>query len=357
MVLLELLLRVYNPFPSRIKGNKIYLNVSTKVIFENTKIPKLDKEIINSTNSLGFRGEEPPKDYENYLKIFTSGGSSTKCMFLSDDKTWPFLLDKKLQNNFHHIWLNNVGFDGHTTFGHLVLLNEYLLKLKPNIILFLVGINDVGQDSINGYDKAILRSGRDSLKNYLLRNSQLVSLVLYFRQLFGLKRLEFGHAQLDLINLHELILDDDIVKSEIEKRQTQEITLKYESRIKEIIEICKKNKIEPIFLTQPSLIGKGIDPVTGVNLEQVGISKDINGKIYWGMLERLNNITKKVCKNFNVHVIDLANLMPRNSNYYYDEVHFTSAGAEKIAELVFNDLLKYLTINYKNFLYVIQRAG
>lgn len=349
---LEGVLRIYNPFPSRIKGDKIYLNVSTKVIFENTRIPKLDKEILNSTNSLGFRGDEPPVNFNDYLTILTVGGSTTKCMFLSDDKTWPYLLTNKLKNNFYDLWLNNAGFDGHTTFGHIILLKDYISKLKPKVVLFLVGINDVGRDSLNSYDNAILRQDNShSLRNYILKNSQLVSVILDIRRLFKLKRMGFGHQQLNLSKFKQKVLDEDAVRKIIEKNQSLKITLDYGKRIKEIISICRKNNIEPIFMTQPSLIGEGIDPITGINLKYLLFDdyEPINGEIYWGMLQRLNQITISVCKEEKVYLIDLANLMPKNSFYFYDENHFTNEGASKVAEIVYDNLKEHLSQKYSNF--------
>ena len=40
------------------------------------------------------------------------------------------------------VWLNNAGLDGHSTFGHEILLRSHIIKLKPDMIIFLTGIND-----------------------------------------------------------------------------------------------------------------------------------------------------------------------------------------------------------------------
>lgn len=35
-----------------------------------------------------------------------------------------------------------------TTYRHLILLEDYLVALKPKLVLFLVGINDVGTGNL-----------------------------------------------------------------------------------------------------------------------------------------------------------------------------------------------------------------
>src|SRR5277367_5478933 len=117
---LEIFLRIYNPFHFRIKGDKIILPVSQVTTIRNNINPKLDSVIINTRNKLGFRGPEMPENFKNYLSIITVGGSTTECKFLNDDKTWPYLTGKILENYFRNIWLNNAGLDGHSTYGHQI---------------------------------------------------------------------------------------------------------------------------------------------------------------------------------------------------------------------------------------------
>src|SRR5258708_4462902 len=78
-LLLEIGLRIYNPFHLRLKGNRIVLPVNQKITILNKINPKLDTVIVNTRNNLGFRGPELPLDRENTLTIITIGGSTTEC--------------------------------------------------------------------------------------------------------------------------------------------------------------------------------------------------------------------------------------------------------------------------------------
>jgi hypothetical protein len=65
------------------------------------------------------------------------------------------------------------------------------------------------------------------------------------------------------------------------------------------------------------------------------------------VMEKVLGLYNDVVKSFGkeVKVIDLAVLMPKNSIYYYDFMHFTNAGCSKIASLISSQLIRYLKTN------------
>src|SRR6185437_6268137 len=166
-LLLEVALRIYNPFHFRLKGDKILLPVNVRETITNRINPKLDATIVNTRNSLGFRGPEPPADWGRHLTLITIGGSTTECHFLNDDKTWPYLLGHDLSDSFRDVWLNNAGLDGHSTFGHRVLLNDHIKQLRPSVVVFLTGINDVETDVPSFHDKLNTRNAYPDFRHWL----------------------------------------------------------------------------------------------------------------------------------------------------------------------------------------------
>lgn len=66
-IFLEIFLRIYDPFQFRVKAGKIVLPANRKYVIENNHIGRMDKKIVHTKNSLGFRGEEIPQNFENYL--------------------------------------------------------------------------------------------------------------------------------------------------------------------------------------------------------------------------------------------------------------------------------------------------
>ena len=171
---------MYNPIPFRVRGNRIVLKPHEWTTSQNPDAVKLDKVIEYHTNSLGFRGEEPPADLANRLSILAIGGSTTGCFMLNDGETWTDQLGEQLSRDLPTLWINNAGIDGQSTFGHLVLLQDYVVKIRPKIGIFLVGINDVALEASNWFDDRITRAflgPRDLLVDWLVSQFELASLM------------------------------------------------------------------------------------------------------------------------------------------------------------------------------------
>jgi hypothetical protein len=118
LIAAEIILRIYNPFPASVTGDRITLHSNTLRILDNFKGSDLDSRVTIIKNSLAFRGPEPPTPFREYLTILTVGGSTTECTAINEEKTWSELFSKELSKSFNNVWVNNAGFAGHSTFGH-----------------------------------------------------------------------------------------------------------------------------------------------------------------------------------------------------------------------------------------------
>lgn len=344
MLILEGFLRIYSPFPIRIKGDKISLPTNVSYIIQNTKIPKLDSEIKHTKNSLGFRGEEIPRDFEKYLSIIAVGGSTTECYYLSDNKTWPYLLGENLKKNFTDVWVNNAGLDGHSTYGHKILLEDYIVKIKPKLVLFFAGLNDICADNPQFCpENKSFKSLRHKFVNFTAEKSELANFVLNIVRAVRAKKMGIVYSDKDLLKMEKMEISESEMKNELLIHE--EYAANFKNRLAQLIEISKNNGIEPVLITQPMLWGEGIDPETGIDLEKVKIDKKKNGKLYWNILELYNDQTRQVGKEINVLVIDLANKMPKDSLYFYDGIHYTNEGVVKIVDIINSDLTEYLKKN------------
>ena len=123
LLVLEVFLRVVNPLGQRIYGDQIVLPKNTQHTIHNAGNAKLDELVEFSTNSIGFRGAEPPRNFDAALTVVAVGGSTTECLFLSNGRSWPEVAGRLLAPSFEPFWINNAGLDGHSTFGHLFLLD------------------------------------------------------------------------------------------------------------------------------------------------------------------------------------------------------------------------------------------
>jgi len=362
LVIFEGLLRYFEPVPMRLKGNKIQLTTNQTLIFEpenSEAYSKFDPIIRHSKNSLGFRGEEPPLAFAQHLSIMTVGGSTTECYYLSDGKTWPDVLKNNLGKNFNQVWVNNAGLDGHSTFGHIHLLKDYIADIRPKIILYLVGINDVGLKKSNPFDDSFINVAKfwseqpdpPSLWDAIKKRDGVLAALSYFSETANLAlniarsmkatTSGMGHAQLDMSTLTQVNVSEEIREKELQHHR-EEFLPSYEARLRQLVNLTKKVGIEPVLITQPALWGDTIDPSTGVDLGAIS-------SFYGDRLDLYNDVTRRIGKEFGILVIDLAEMLPDDSKYYYDMFHFTNLGAEKVANLVSGKLAPWLTMKYPGY--------
>lgn len=338
---LEIFLRLYDPFETRIKGDAIVLPVNRRYTIYNTRIPPLDPIIRHTKNSLGFRGEEPPEDFDARLSLIAVGGSTTEQYYLSDNQTWIYLLGERLIKDFPAVWINNAGLDGHSTFGHAILLEKYVVSLHPDIILFLVGINDIGRaDLHHGVDDGFLKNVYRNWLDFTVKKSAFAATVLNIARVARARHAGVAHSRVDPRALPVMDLSPAFISAQLIKEK--EYLAGYRNRLVRLLDISRKNGIQPILITQPLLWGAERDPITGVDLGRVKISAERNGALYAELLEAYNEQTRAAGVGAGVPVIDLARALPRDSRYYYDGIHFSKEGAQKVADLLYEPLTVFL---------------
>ena len=344
-VLLEIALRLYDPFRFRIKGNSIILPANQVQHITNNINPKLDGKITNSRNSLGLRGPDTPADFSKKLSVITIGGSTTECRFLDDDKTWSARLGERLKRDFPNVWVNNAGLDGHSTYGHSVMLNDHIKKLRPTIVVFLTGINDIENEGPSFFDKLNTKNSFPDLPHFILNNSEVINAITNIWR--GARARRFNNTTQSARvpgEMGKLVL----TKTQINQRLAAQKGFldQYHYRLVALADTCKSNGIIPVFLTQPCLYGPGRDSVTGVDLSLAKVEEGMNGELLKAILDQYNAEVKKVGEEVGVPCIDLAAAMPRNSLYYYDQTHFTNEGAEVVARLVADSLSELIRRYY-----------
>ncbi len=343
-VLLEIVLRIYNPFHFRLRGDKIILPINQKIIITNKINPKLDPLIVDTRNSLGLRGPEPPVDWKSCLTVITVGGSTTECHFLNDNKTWPYLLSQELSDSFSRCWLNNAGLDGHSTYGHIVLLNDYIKKLRPKVIIFLTGINDVETEEPTFHDKLNIRGAYPDFRHYIFWNSEVLNLCLNLAR--GWRAQKFNNttnAEVLLDSSRRLILPDSVMQRRLAAQAP--FVVAYRRRVEQLADTCLAWGILPVFVTQPNQFGFGKDPLTSTDLALFPCDPhddQLSGQLMWQMLERYNDVVRGLPAEKGVPVIDLARSMPKNSLYYYDMSHFTNQGAVEVSDIVAKAIIPVL---------------
>ncbi len=344
LITAEIILQVYNPFAYRIKGESIILPANQEYRLKNHNIPGLDEEVIIRINSLGFRGEELPDDLEKHISIVAVGGSTTKCTNITDGKTWPDILSYNLRDDFINIWVNNAGLDGHSTYGHTIMLKDHISRINPKILLFLIGANDIERKDLSAFDAEHIRGPlfTGSLKGIIKSistYSEVTSLMLNVYRYIRAKTKRLVPHEIDLEWLYNKICYDEALMI-LEKNNDVYAPL-YKSRVLNLINLSRMMGSDPVLVTQPSLFGKKLSNCINNDLKYISVND-----LFWQRLEIYNDVLRDISVQDEVFLIDLARDMPKNTELFYDGFHFTNKGAVFVGNYIYNKLKPHIYDNY-----------
>jgi lysophospholipase L1-like esterase len=378
LLLAEGILRLYNPFDTRIRGNQITLRTDVVYRMPNRMNPKLAPELVHTRNNIGFRGPDWSPQAEGAVRIFAVGGSTTECFYLSDGYDWPAVMAAQLHlrsatrnsqyvNILNHtdttqqentpipthsdtthnvtFWVNNAGLDGHSTFGHRILMQEMLHLYNPHYILYLVGANDVGRSDLGDHVQSGVIPARPTfsvrtLHQLWAHHTEFGALADNLIRAYRARSLGVTHQNVNFESLPYRDVSEEEIAQNLALHRSGYIQA-YQQRLTLLVEETLQYGIQPILLTQPMPYGPAIDPETGIDLARIEVRSG-SGYQRWREVELYNEVTRNVAAQFDLMLIDLEQELPKNTRFYYDMIHFTDEGAQQIGEIVAKRLLDLL---------------
>jgi hypothetical protein len=342
----ELVLRARNPLGFRMRGNTLKLPANQVYDIRadaRSRSDQLDAHVIHTKNSLGFRGPEPPADFADWLTLVAVGGSTTECFYLSDGRTWPERLGARLQPDFRKVWVDNAGLDGHSTFGHLLLTRQALVPLHPKVVLYLVALNDMFTDAPREFDRV-----EQNPWGTIADHSELAATLLNLYRWERTRKIEDLGAMPKPVALRDRPIHP-VPPAQAERLWDEQVPrlAAFRDRLERLVAMDRENGIEPVLITQPSLLG-GVDPRTGIDTRpmEVELWEKLDGALAWRILERYNDVTREVGRERGVLTIDLARSLPKDSTFFYDFFHMTNPGADRVGAILHDALTPWLAARY-----------
>ena len=332
-----------------LKANNLNIIRNREIVYNTEKITGVkDSTIKYSRNEFGLR--DNCKSISD-IKIITIGGSTTDQRYIDDSKTFQTLLQKKILKEFNKIYcISNAGIDGHSSFGHLYSFKYWfnlIPNLRPDYFLLYIGINDaslrlkprigIEHPEKKKIDSLIYKFKENSafysllrkLKDYWSQNTNGI----FAMHSYEVPSLENYNSNKKTISLENLIKENSMYFSE---------------RLKKIIYEIKTYGSKPICVSQPHLFvelknGKkfGFDKVSSFQ------GKNINGIDFQESLNLINNILKKECVLNGGYFFDIASRKFDKSDFY-DLVHMSPKGTQKLADYLFYEMSNYNLINHLN---------
>ena len=327
----------------------LFLKPGSKMVVDLTPWPRigLSSQVTFSVNALGMRGPLPPTGGRVY-KIIAVGGSTTECGALDDTEEWPHLLMQLMNSRQtkYFTWVNNAGVSGLTTVDHLSCLRRLPILSQADLLVFLVGVNDL---------EATLEYGGAPTQVALERKAELFAEHApfgvmepggFFRGLwlFPMTR----DAVLGAVWRLKRSFAHEPQRSKQSERRSAGPTLplpdlqiglqEYAQRLRSLERECRARRLRCVFVTQPSMWREDL-PAEERRLlwfGKVGRRGHVLGYASVGDLARAmdayNQALLSVCRQDHLECYDPASFIPKDISAFYDDVHFNIGGARMVAE-------------------------
>lgn len=332
----EIILHIYNPFIRKNAADTYKISPNRHVVMKSIASSNdMVQDITVSTNSLGFRGDEPNVKQSN--RIICMGGSTTECPYLGDGKDWPALLFNALNIKDKNIWLNNAGTTGLKSAQYLKFFKNYILPLKPKAIILMCGLEDLSVAPIT--EKINKEESIFSKAYHFLEVPKTISVLLYGQSIARPQDALYHHA-LDLKHTETLEMSDSAILQRIAREQP--LIELYKTNLQQLADACKANHIKLVLVSQPILFGDEKDVISNIDLGTIktGI---INGKAKSLVLKQYNKISFEIAEKNQLKFINVSARLPKDASFFYDGYHFTNSGAEFVSEIIYNEVKDLVT--------------
>ena len=303
------------------------------------------------TDAHGFRTTSDV-DYADAkpLRIFAIGASTTEQSYLDQEHTWTHLLQEKLAQRLEQkVEVINTGVSGLRALHHRATLG-YILDLEPDVALFLVGANDwtyharrkLGFGGLTSLDVPYLLESLALAKAVSLEHSLLPRVV--GRGFHALGKLSRDTPQEPEDGPFTRI-DDGAYYSRQHgairlrpKRsfRPSEVDPLYSLQIEKIRARCKEARLSCIFLSQPN----GYSDTTSEDYRDSWWMIPPN-EPYALPLPELANLANLYNRYLlalpevdHLSSCDLAAGIEPGFASFYDDLHFNTAGARRVAEVL-----------------------
>ncbi|MDB5281802.1 MAG: GDSL-like lipase/acylhydrolase family protein [Bacteroidota bacterium] len=287
------------------------------------------------------------------------GGSTTECLYLNDDKTWPMQIRRYAWDRNLPWFVGNIGKSGCTTRENYIQLKYCVPQYKKfGGVILMVGLNDLvkrlSQYTLYDDDFRFNPAMEDSfVNNIFLKQGRGIGTSWLRRTALFYAAQKSSHNRQSV----KWEMQDDhgaIYKTWRQNRRTADIvdTLpdlnsafsEFERNLNLIIDEAQKQKLQVIFVNQSALWRDSMpENETGVLwMGGIGNFQQEPGHTYYSAralrkgLDLYNQKLAEVCTKRKVLLVDIDKKLPHDLSVFYDDCHFNINGAKKAGQIVFD---------------------
>lgn len=320
--------------------------VAVQLELDGVALPGVSGTHAFTINQFGFRSSRMTTIAKPHgtVRTFCIGGSTTECLYLDDADAWPEVVQRELAAVCPTLDVVNAGRSGDATRDHVALLAQRIVVFEPDVVLVLAGINDMFQQMAPDYsplrdDGRALAArpsapGAGAVKSLLCDVSQIArAVVLLARRLQGDGR--SGAVEQDA---HGGWVARERAKWQrlpwADRAPHDAPQPEFEQNLRTLIGICRAHGAVPVLVTQPALWGTDDAAAERLFWRRPPDERRVPQQVLWQVLERFNDVTRRVAAAAECPLVDLARLLPKQPALFYDDDHVNTAGAKVAGETV-----------------------
>jgi lysophospholipase L1-like esterase len=342
---------VANPYFKTLPPNlKMNINVTGG-------IPGITGKQTITTDNKGFRTtKEIDYSSQHGYRIFAIGGSTTEQIYLDDKRTWTHLLQGSFEKTSGaNVEVVNTGVSGLRAQHHLATLRS-VADMKPNLILFLIGINDWNHHVLMHFSRlhsetflaAALEFRNELVKKVSLKNTLLGNigsrLALAFREQTPdvLPESRMGPPMSGSARDREVDGSyftrqrGSLDRAKMMSFKPEAVSAEYAQDLESIGAFCRQKRIDCMFITQPTgyqasateLYKKGF----WMTPPNANYTLDFDSMVY--LADLYNRHLRAFAMRHGHYFCDAASKFEPSYENFSDDCHFNERGAKRMSEVI-----------------------
>lgn len=295
-------------------------------------LPGIDHRWRNFTlNNLGFRGDSlaMPKPAGEF-RVFVVGGSTTECIFLDDTESLTARLQAYLRQAMPgvNVRVYGAGKSGDRSWDHVAMVAHRIAHLQPDLVVVFAGINDVTA-GVAGRDY-LLRADPQPLER-----GTVLKMAMSELQLGRLVHAALARPTPEQVGLESAYHRSVLYASRLPRRPLprRPDPAPYAQNLASLAGMARAQGARVVLMTQATTWN-----TTDPRSLAWHWMQDVHGRYPEADLDatmgRYNDAMRAVGAAQGVPVFDLARVIPKTTEYIYDDVHFNVRGADTAARLL-----------------------
>lgn len=289
---------------------------------------------------------EPSKIYEvSDRTLLFLGGSTTECITVAEEKRYPYLVGRILEENTgYKVNSYNAGIGGGTSHNSLDTLLHKGLVLDPDIAVLHHNINDLIM--LLKYEDYCYTKTGESYDFYWMQTAGTNTLGSGFASRIKNAVIQIFPAiggRIAAIAASDALPADDSLEKEPIVYDREKLMSTFQKNLEMFISICQINNIVPVLMTQANRMNEQPDDLIALLYDACGgYELSVEYEEFWKLYEEMNDVIRQTAERHNILCIDLEASIEKTPENFYDMVHYTDDGSVRAADVIAKELQNIL---------------